>query len=211
MKVYNFFYFSLIALLMLSNCTDDDDSGLPADGTSCPGGNNFIVQDGACACPEDYILVGRPPSVLGEHVNEGMCIPRSDGALYILATYNNCKCTDITNGTPDSVLLTFGYSFLNARYFAHSGPYAMIPETYWKDEPEGQEIYVQLINGLGAPGWAEPCEDYHEGIYGSLHEFFPNGETRIEGKIRWWATWADFNGDAAPVDSCNISLERVPI
>lgn len=208
MKHHSFPITSLLlaSLLLLSACQEDN--VLPVEGTSCPGGNNFIVQDGACACREGFILVGRPPSVLGEHLYEGVCIRPSHRGIGILATYDDCVCTELANNALNAMFLNFGDVF-SASYFASESYLTIWRDIDWKDEPEGQDIYLEFHNRLAVPPLNDICGDYHKGMFGSLHEFFPNAQTRLEGKIRWWANWADFDDNLAPVDSCTITLERV--
>jgi hypothetical protein len=213
-----FLFFFIFSLLMCASCTNQDD-GIPADGAPCPGEGPFIVQGGACVCPPGFVLAGKAPSVLGGSPREGVCVPYSEAMRPFLVSYNDCKCTELTNNTSDTLVLIFDREKegSNAMTFVQSiyindrlGTYGMISNGHFRLLPEGEELTFRLINTVKVDLLRGDCEELHEGLHGQFRVLFPHAEEQVEAKIIWWPTWAALLGDGTPpVDSCRMVLERI--
>jgi hypothetical protein len=211
MKLLNQITLVLLAVALLLGCKKEKEEGVMVpDGTSCGGGAFFYV-DGKCGCPEPYVLIGELPEEGNNdyRTQNGICITVSPNYEIVFYATSDCKCTALTNNTADTFALKFPViEALSSRgtstgrydksgYYGHESGHVIRHEG-------GEEISLSLWN-VFHQGEHPECESYHPGVVGEMELFLPSGEQRATGTVLWRTT----GSDAATVDTCSITLERV--
>lgn len=212
MKLINLLTMALLATSLLLACDKDkegEEGVLVPDGTPC-GGGYFYYTNGECGCPEPYVLVGELPEEGNNdyRAQNGICVTVSPGAEIVYYATSDCKCTALTNNTPDTFALKFpvienptGEGQFAGRY-DKSGFYGR--ETgYVMEQQDGEEVSLSLYN-VFHQGEHPECESYHPGTVGKMELFFPEGETKATGMV----LWQTLGSNANIVDTCTITLER---
>jgi hypothetical protein len=212
MKPINQLTLILLATSLLLACdkNKEDGAALVPDGRPC-GGGYFYYTDGECGCPEPYVLIGDLPEEGNNdyRTQTGICITVSKGKEIVFYATSDCKCTALTNNTPDTFALKFpiieaptGEGLFTGRYdrsgyYGHETGYIMRQEG-------GEEVNLSLYN-VFHQGEHPECQSYHPGTVGKMKLFFPEGEEKAMGLV----IWQTLGSDATILDTCAISLIRV--
>lgn len=179
------------------------------DGTPC---GRFYYVDGECGCPEPYVLIGELPeegNTDSRTQNDGICIHVSPSTQIVFYATSDCKCTMLTNNTPDTFALKFPIIEARSSWVPFTGRYDR--SGFYGHEnghvirhEGGEEISLSLWN-VFHQGEHPECESYHPGVVGEMELFFPKNEQRATGTV----LWRTMGSDAATVDTCTITLERI--
>lgn len=211
MKLINLLTVALLAASFLPSCDKDKDGegAIIPDGTPC---GRFYYVDGECGCPEPYVLLGEVPedgNTNSRTQDSGNCIPVSSGEEIVFYVTSDCKCTALTNNSPDTFALKFPIieelttsgefvgRYDKSGYYGHETGYVMKQEG-------GEEVNLSLYN-VFHQGEHPECQSYHPGTVGKMKLFFPEGEAKATGTV----LWQTLGSNAAIVDTCTITLERV--
>ena len=204
---------ALLVVSLLAACDKDEEKegALVPDGTPC---GRFYYVDGECGCPEPYVLIGELPedgNTNSRTQDGGICISVSPGAEIVFYATSDCKCTALTNNSPDTFALKFpiieahtGEGQFVGRY-DQSGDYGHETGYVMKQEG-GEEVSLSLFN-VFHQGEHPECQSYHPGTVGKMKLFFPEGEAKATGTV----LWQTLGSSAAIVDTCTITLERAAI
>jgi len=203
-----------LTISLLPSCDKDKEgeAAIIPDGTPC-GGGYFYYTDGECGCPEPYVLIGDLPEEGNNdyRTQTGICITVSEGEEIVFYATSDCKCTALTNNSPDTFALKFSIieelttkeefvgRYDKSGYYGHETGYVMKQEG-------GVEVNLSLYN-VFHQGEHPECQSYHPGTVGKMKLFFPEGEAKATGTV----LWQTLGSNAAIVDTCTITLERVAI